>query len=278
MGLRHPALSPDGRLVAVSAIENANPDLWIWDITRAVKTRLSTAPGYDDRPVWSPAGEDVAFTSEQAGSKDIVLRQADGSGEAEVLVSTPRMERTCDWSRDGKYLFYEVEEPETGWDLWYLERFEESGAWEPHPFLQTSFNELAAKLSPDSRYVAYVSEESGRREVYVRSFAGGDRKFTVSSDGGVQPRWSRNGQKLFYVEGSTLVAVSVSGSPPFALGPATRLFEHSKLRAESVQPNYDLSADGERVLLAEPVGEAAEPSVRVVQNWFAEFRDRRQQE
>jgi Tol biopolymer transport system component len=271
-----PALSPDGGLVAVEVWEGGSDwDVWVLNIARSVRTRLSTAPGYDGGPVWSPTGEEVVFTSSRAGNQDIVLRQADGSGETEVLASTPHDERTCDWSRDGKHLFYELHKPESGCDLWYLKRSEETGPWEPHPFLQTSFNEHGAKLSPDGRYVAYVSDESGQREVYVRAFPEGGRKWTVSRDGGERPRWSRDGQKLFYVEGRTLVAVSVSGDPPFSVGSATRLFEHSTLREGNRDPRYDVSADGQRFLLAEPVGGAAGPSIRVVLNWFAEFRDRR---
>ena len=126
------ALSPDGRLVAVTATEGSNLDVWVYDIARWVKTRLSTTPERDYRPVWSPAGDEVAFTSERAGNADIFVRQADGSGEEKVLAATPRTERLSDWSRDGKYLLYHLEDPETGDDLWYLERKEDGSAWEPY--------------------------------------------------------------------------------------------------------------------------------------------------
>ena len=150
--------------------------------------------------------------------------------------------------------------------------------WEPHPFLRTPFRESAAKFSPDSRFVAYVSNESGRGEVYVQPFPEGGRRLTVSSNGGRQPRWRRDGKELFYLEGATLVAVSVSTSPSFSVGSATRLFKTIGTRAGrwGPYPQYDVSPDGQRFILAEPVGEGAtsEPSIRVVQNWFAEFRGR----
>ena len=151
-----------------------------------------------------------------------------------------------------------------------------SSGWKPHPFLQTSFAELAAKFSPDGRYVAYVSNESGQMEVYVQPFPEGGRKVTVSSKGGRKMRWSRDGKELFYVEGETLVAVSVSSGSSFSVDSATRLFEHPGLRSGYTYPSYDVSADGQRFILAEPVelgADAPEPSIRVVQNWFAEFRD-----
>ena len=274
-----PALSPDGRLVAAQAMEESNYDIWVWDIARAAKARLTTGPEVDGGPVWSPTGEAVAFNSDRAGNLDIFLRQADGSGEAKVLLATPRNELLTDWSRDGKYLLYWLDDPETGGDLWYLERNEDGSAWEPHPFLHTLFNEHAAKFSPDRRYVAYVSDRSGQWEVYVQPFPEGGSQSTVSSNGGTQPRWSRDGKELFYVEGSTLVAVSVSSGAAFSVGSARPLFEHPNLRDGPgfSHSRYDVSADGRQFVLPELVDlgeEAPEPSIRVVQNWFEDFRER----
>ncbi len=145
--------------------------------------------------------------------------------------------------------------------------------------MQTPFGEYVPRFSPDGRYVAYVSNESGQREVYVQPFPEGGRKVTVSSNGGTKVRWSRDGKELFYVEGQTLVAVSVSSGLSFSVGSATRLFEHPGLRPGRNYAPYDVSADGQRFILAEPVAEGAdgpEPSIRVVMNWFEEFRDRQQ--
>ena len=272
-----PALSPDGRLVAVAATESSNVDVWVWNIARAVKTRLSTFPETEYRTVWSPSGEEVAFSSARAGNWDILLRQADGSGEAKVLLATPHPEWVSDWSRDGRYILYELVDPETGRDLWYLEHKEDGSGWEPHPFLRTPFNETVPKFSPNGRYVAYSSNESGQYEVYVRPFPEGGRKTTLSRRGGQQPRWSRDGTELFYVEGSTLVAVSVPTGPTFSAGSMTRLFEHPSL-TRSFYPQYDVSPDGQRFVLVGTV-EAEDhkpPSIHVVQNWYEEFRGREQ--
>jgi len=277
------ALSPDGRLVAVEATEDSNEDVWVYDIARGVRIRMTSAPESDRRPVWSPAGDELAFTSNRVGNRDIFLRQADGTGERKVLAATPHTELLCDWSRDGKYLLYSLNDPETGNDLWRLERNEDGSAWEPHPFLQTPFSEHSAKFSPDHRYVAYVSNESGQDEVYVQPFPEGGRKVTVSNNGGKSVRWSQDGRELFYVEGEafageTLVAVSVSSGSSFSVGSTTRLFKHPGLRPGLSYPYYDVSADGQRFILAEPVGagpDAPEPSIRVVQNWYEEFRGRK---
>ena len=274
-----PALSPDGRLVAVTATEGSNTDVWVYDITRGVRTRLSSAPERDRRPVWSPAGDEVAFTSDRAGDGDILLVHADGSGEENVLAAKPHYEMLSDWSRDGKYLLYQQRDPETGYGLRYLERNEDGGGWESHPFLQTPFNQIVPRFSPDGRYVAYVSGESGQNEVYVQPFPEGGRKVTVSSNGGTKVRWSRDGKELFYVEGQTLVAVSVSIAGDFSVGGATRLFEHPGLLPGGNYAPYDVSADGQRFILAEPVGEGADAparSIRVIQNWYEEFRGREQ--
>ena len=249
----------------------------MYEIARAVKNRLTTNPEDDYGPVWSPNGRQLAFTSLRGSFAYIVVRQAAGGGEAKELSTTPLFEYVSDWSRDGKHLLYHRLDPTTGADVWYLELGEGGSAWEPHPFLQTLSGEFGASFSPDSRYVAYVSNESGGDEVYVQPFPQGGRKVTVSRSGGAQVRWSRDGKELFYVEGSTLVAVPVSMGPTLSLGAATRLFKHPGLA--KVYPllgntTFDVSSDRQRFVVAEPLGEQSAPLIRVVQNWYEEFRGR----
>lgn len=274
----YPAISPDGRYIAVMARESLNEDLWIYDDnTPGLKTRLSTAAERDYRPVWAPGGEAVAFSSTREGSSlDILIRQT-GGGEEEALLATDQTERICGWSEDGKYILYRRDDPANGNDLWYLERSDDGTSWEPHPYLQTPFNERSANISPDGRHVAYASNETGVYEIYVRPFPNGQGKSRVSTARGKTPRWSRDGKELFYVEGGTLMAVSVQSGPGFSVGLATRLFEHPSLITASSFPQYDVSADGQHIVLAEPRGgKVPELSIRVVQNWYAEFRDREQ--
>lgn len=280
--IRTAALSPDGRwvAVAVAVAQDTNTDVWAWDLARSVSTRLSSAPEFEDAPVWSPRGDEVAFSSLRAGNIDIYLRQADGSGEEEAVAATPQNEWPSDWSRDGKYLLYDQSDPETGRDLWYLERDEDGSGWEPQPFLQEPSLQAAPKLSPNGRYVAYVSDESGQTEIYVQPFPEGGRKVTVSNSGGSQVRWSRDGKELFYVEGQKLMVVAVSAEGVFSAGLPTELFEHPGLRNSFNNPHYDVSLDGQRFILPEPVGydpaEAPQSTIRVVLNWFTEFQDREQ--
>jgi eukaryotic-like serine/threonine-protein kinase len=272
-----PSLSPDGRLVAFEATEEANQDVWTYEIARGVRTRLSTAAGVDSRPVWSADGERVAFTSLSAGNNDIFLRQADGSGEEKMIAATLRHESVSDWSTDGKYLLYDmISDGGTGHDLWYLERTTPGGNWEPRSFLIMPSNQRAPKISPDGGYVAYVSDESGREEVYVDSFPERGRRVTISSNGGAKHRWSRDGEELFYVEGGeTLMTVAVSTEGEFNAGAATHLFKHPGLGKGGSHPPYDVSPDGQQFLLAEPAhGETGQRVIRVVLNWFEEFRDR----
>ncbi len=279
-GIFAPGLSPDGRWVAVAVAEGASPDVWVWDLARGVSTRLSTAPEFDTLPVWSPGGDEVAFVSYRAGNPDIYLRQADGGGEEQAVAATSQSEWPSDWSRDGKYLFYDQSDPETGSDLWYLERGEDGRGWEPHPFLQEPSLQTVPKFSPNGRYVAYISNESGQREVYVQPFPEGGSKVTVSNSGGSQLRWSRDGKELFYVQGEKLMVVAVSTEGVFSAGLPAELFEHPGLRSSLNYPNYDVSLDGQRFILPEPVAydatEAPQATIRVVLNWYAEFKEQQQ--
>ncbi len=234
-------------------------------------------PAVDVLPVWSPSGNEVAFSSYQSGNTDIFLRQSDGSGETKVLAGTSQNERVSDWSRDGRYILYSLLDAENEQDLWYLEQKEDG--WEARPFLQTPSNEHRPKLSPDGRYVAYQSDRSGRNEIYVSPFPAGDSVSPVSGNGGRQVRWSRDGKELFYLEGNTLMAASVSTKPTFSLGPVARLFDHLRFtrgEGEEGEPLYDVELDGQAFILPERERTAPKPIIQIVQNWYEQFRDREQ--
>jgi Tol biopolymer transport system component len=147
---------------------------------------------------------------------------------------------------------------------------DQQNQWESHPFLQTASNEIAPRLSPDGRYVAYVSDETGRGEVYVAPFPSGNRKWSISAHGGRQIRWRRDGRELFYLEDVTLIAVPVRATPEFSPGPAVRLFSNAALHTWH-EANYDVSPDGMRFLLPKRMSEQ-DRVIHLVQNWFAEFR------
>jgi len=229
-GILHPALSPDGGRVVVAAFEEGtNLDIWVHEVDRALKTRLTFDPGDDLYPKWAPSGEEVVFSSNRAGNVDIFSRAADGSSEPVSLVSTSRTELPSAWSPDMKYFLYVVQGPETGLDIWYLERKKLEDGFDSRLFLQTAFSETNSRLSPDGRFVAYLSDESGRREIYVRQFPQGGGKWQVSANGGNFKRWSKDGGELFYVEGETLMSVAVSTTEGFAAGSVKPLFEYPGL-------------------------------------------------
>jgi Tol biopolymer transport system component/DNA-binding winged helix-turn-helix (wHTH) protein len=274
--MRDPDLSQDGQRVAVTiAADGTSQDVWVYDTARGSGSPVTTFVDNDYCAAWAPSGEHVAFSSNRAGNPDILLRRADGTGEEEIVVSTPAYEILTDWSSDGKYLLFHRSDAQANFDIWYVERSADGNKWgEPRVFLQTPFYEGDPKLSPDGRYVAYVSDVSGEFEVYVESFPEGGGKAAISKNGGTQPRWSPDGKELFYVEGDTLLAVSVTTTPSFSVGSTTPLFRHPTLYDHTPYPQYDVSNDGQRFILAEHAGELPMPKIRVVQNWFSEFQRR----
>ena len=277
--IQHMALSPDESRIAINGWTEGNQDIWVHDVRTGVGTRLTFDRHLDIGPVWSPSGKELAFTSRPRGkTTDIFLKPADGAGAATELLADESNEFASDWSTDGRYILYDRNPPEkdTRSDIWFLQHKDDSMDFEPAPFLETAADEHAAKFSPDGRYVVYVSDESGEYEVYVRPFPPGGGQWQLSFNGGVQPQWRGDGKELFYVSGNTLMAVAVNTEPTFSLGRTSRLFESPGFRITQWSPRYDVSADGQRVVVREPLVEGVQSNIRVVQNWYEEFRDREQ--
>ena len=267
--IRMPVLSPEGSRVVVRAFENENWNIWIHDVARPLKTRVSFAPANVDLPTWTAKGDKITFSSNRNGNWDIFVKSADGSGEAEPLLATPFNFYGYEWSSDGKYLV-----GPSGRNIWYLQAKEGASGYEKVMFFDNpSFHERGPDLSPDARFLAYESDESGRFEVYVQPFPQGGGKRQLSTNGGHQPRWRGDGKELFYVEGDTLVAVSVTTRPTFSVGSAKRLFD-AQGALEGNRHRYDVSPDGQRFVMVETLEEPPAPLIRVVQNWLAEFRGR----
>ncbi len=272
--MRYPALSPDAKRVAVQSQEGEGNDIWIHDLARSIRTRLTFDPGYDGRPKWSPSGDKIAFYSDRSGRGYVFERSADGTGAPELLVDSQGPNFPGGWSSDGKHFVFSRQSQQTRLDLLYLERKPAGDGYDEHMFLQTEFAEQTARLSPDGRFIAYLSDEAGRQfNVYVRPFPEGGGKQRISPRGGRQLSWARDGKTLFYVEGNTLIAVPISTRNGLSAGPAKPLFEHSGFR-NFFTANYDVSADGKRFLVIETVGEQEEkpPAIRVVENWIEEHR------
>ena len=222
--------------MAVRGTEDNNNDVWVHELGRALKKRLTFDAALDGAPIWWPSGKEITFRSARQGKSEIYIRPRGRHGRAGHVGSRALGRETHDWSPDGKYLLYRA-----GLDLSYLKRKEDGSGFDPVPFLQTSFSESVAKFSPDGRFVAYLSDESGRNEVYFRPFPGGDGKWQVSGNGGAQPRWSKDGKELFYVERDTLMTVAVATTPSFTSGAVTRLFQDANL--SGTVPHYDVSTN-----------------------------------
>jgi Tol biopolymer transport system component len=267
-GFFYPALSPDGLRAAVETNENANLDIWVYDLERGARTRLTSHPATDIVPVWSPDSQRIVFSSYRPGNSDVFLALADGSAGDQAIVSSPDNERVSDWSSDGRRILYSVMTADNGFDIWYAEF--SGGDWKLMPFLQTRSHEYGAKLSPDGRYIAYVSDETGRDEIYVRPFPAGTRKWPISTNGGRQVRWRRDGRELFYTNDGELFGVSVPSGPDFRPGVPVPLFSNPAFQLAASEANYDVAPDGQRLLVPERLGGTRK--LHFVQNWFAAFR------
>ena len=262
------ALSPDGQRLALEVYRFPQQDIWILNLNRGTKTRLTFSHQASSNPIWSPDGNGITYSCNREGSREVYTTPADGSGQAKLLLAGRLVLKPNDWSPDGRFLVYDMEDPRTRSDLWYLKPKPGGSGYESVLFLQTPAAETEARFSPDGQFLAYVSDESGRSEVYVRRFPDGCGKRQISANGGSQPSWRRDGKELFYVEGDTLISVAVATRPDFSIGGSQRLVKNPYLAGFA---GYVASVDGQRFLVAEPPGSVPAPVIRVVENWFAEF-------
>ena len=271
-----PELSPDGRRLAVYVRENAGFDIWIAELDRPIMSRLTFDSTVSGDPAWSPSGEEVLYSVFRDGTLNIFSKPSNGAGDAKLLLTTPAPMGAPDWSPDQKFLMYQSNSRDTKRDVLYRERRNDGSLGDPMVFLKTPFDEGAPKFSPDGRFIAYVSDESGRYEVYVRSFQNGAGKWRVSTNGGGGPRWRRDGRELFYTEGNKLMAVGITTQPGFSPGTPAPLFEANNTLL-SFNPQYDVTADGKRFILRERLVNEKPLAIHVVHNWFDEFRRRPQE-
>ncbi len=268
------AVSPDGKRIAVEA-GTGNPDIWTIESARNVTTRFTFSPASDYWPVWSPDGGRIAYTSDQQGAYAIFVKPATGAQPESVLFRAPNGIGPCDWSSDGRYLAC-MNQSTTGtsWDIWVVNT---TGHVEGHPLLATQFREFEPRFSPDGRWIAYSSNESGRREVYIQPFPGLGGKWQVSSQGGRDPEWRRDGKELFFLSlGGTMTAIDVSGTAGITLelGVPRVLFPGVLSDDSPIGHNYAVSADGQRFLLRKPVREGELPATTVFMNWTSTFAKR----
>jgi serine/threonine-protein kinase len=238
-----PRLSPDGRRVAVAIASSAGSDIWVVDPARGLLQRITFSDSAVT-PEWTPDGRRLAYGRDRGpGQIDLFWTAADGSGRDESLLVSPGMQFPSGWSPDGRTLVYRELDTATGWDIMALAL----GDRRLRPVVQTRLAQLAPTVSPDGRWLAYISNESGRREVYVRPFPEGEGRWQISLDGGVEPRWSRGGREIIYRSGDRFLAVAVETSPAFVAGRPDTLFQ-SLMDLSAGLASYDVSRDGQLIV------------------------------
>jgi Tol biopolymer transport system component len=269
---RVPRVSPDGRRV-VLAIDEQETQLWLYDLSRETLTRMTFEGKSNQGPVWAPDGKRIAFQSNKEGPPNLFWQFTDGSDGVERLTTSESAQSPSSWSSDGQLLAFVDVDSTTGFvDIWVL-RLSDRKA---QPFLRTSFNASGPRFSPDGRWLAYVSDESGHWEVYIQPYPGPGGKWQISVDGGTEPVWNPNGRELFYRSGRKMMAVEISTQPGFVARKPRVLFEGDYLLTPLTFPNYDVSPDGQRFLMFKrtEAGAAAPAQINVVLNWTEELKRR----
>ncbi|MCG3159448.1 MAG: Protein TolB [Acidobacteria bacterium] len=262
-------LAPNGAQVVLERFEpqKVGNDIWSFDLLRETFARLTSDANSNLFPHWSPDGKHIFFGSNREGFWAIWKKGVNGSDDNEELVfkGEARAIFLNDWSGDGKYIVYMKPDEKTASDLWLLPL---SGDRQPKPYLATQFAEQWGKVSPDGRWLVYQSNESDRNEIYVQSFPEPGRKVIVSKGGGLLPRWRRDGRELYYIApDDKLMAVSVETGANVAVGTPVALFDVGSYGRRNNRYVYDVSADGQKILLLRPLEDATTRPLTLVQNW-----------
>ncbi len=271
-------ISPDGARVAID-VRDQERDIWLWDFVRPMLTRLTFDPTPDRFPVWAPDGRRVLFTSERAGARNMFSQASDGTGVPEQLTrnTTTADKAPTSVTPDGAWVIFRDGEPQ-GFDV---SRLALGPGHRIEPLLHTPFSEQNGEVSPDGRWLAYQSNDSGRAEIWVRPFVdvnGG--RWQVSAAGGFQPLWSRDSQEMFYRDlTGAVMRVAVGHGPAWAAGTPTKLFGAGQYffgYGEAFGRTYDISRDGRRFLMIKdaPPDPSSAPTILVVQNWLEELKAR----
>jgi Tol biopolymer transport system component len=270
-------ISPAGERVAVEVTDprRGNSDIWIYDLARGVGAPATTDVNDERLPTWAPDGRRIAFVSDRGtgsdASGDFFFKSSDGMGEEDAFFVQVGPQFLEDWSRDGGWIAYREETRDTGDNVWILPL---SGDQKPVPFLRTRFEEWGARFSPDSRWVAFVSNESGMNEVYVAPVRGSGPRIQVSIGGGIAPRWRSDGEELFFLssDGTVVKAAPITLTPALTPGVPAALFtipRETDLQGRLRNTVYDVAPNGQRFLFSVAVRKARPGQMAVVLNWPA---------
>jgi len=269
-----PMLSPDGRRVVLGSTDpkTGNASLWLLDLAQQKLSRFTFGTFDDGSPIWSPDGTRIAWSTNRSGFWDLYWKQASGVSGEEPLLTSNSSKFIDDWTRDGRFIVYEDSGPETGVDLWLLPLSEDR---KPRLYLQSRFNETHSQVSPDGRWIAYASDESGRGEIYVQTFPAAGGKFQISTEGGDEPLWRRDGKELYFLsQDRRVMAVDVSTGEAFEASAPKALFtvRTPPTGITGARIRYAPTSDGQRFLVVSYTEEAAPEPMRVIVNWLAEAR------
>jgi serine/threonine protein kinase/Tol biopolymer transport system component len=282
-GFANPAFSPDGKRLALEIREGSKSDVWVYEWERDTLTRLTLAGEINGSPVWTPDGQRIVYSSQQKdGLSSLWWMRADGAGDAQRLVESKSSQYAGSWRPDGKVLAFRQDNTGTGLDIMTISvEGDEKSGWkpgEPKPFVNSAFNEMTPAFSPDGRWLAYMSNESGSYELYVRPFPGPGGKWQISTAGGGYPKWSRNGKELFYqtMDNKIMVVTYIASGDSFH---ADKPQPWSPGQFTSLGANYtfDLHPDGKRIAVLKAPGteqNAAVNKVSFIFNFFDEVRSK----
>jgi len=262
-----PKISPDGKRIAIGITEK-DAQVYIYDIAHETLNRFTFQGSNNLVALWTPDGKRIAYISNSTGPRNIFWQFADGTGGLDRLNTSPQLSIPGSWSPDGKVLAYSIIDPHMGYDIWTLTPSDHK----TQIFLQTKFNESAPQFSPDGRWLAYTSDESGRYEIYLVPYPGPGGKWQISSDGGREPLWNRNGRELFFRNGNKMMAAPIDTQHGFSAGTPKMLFQGQYVTLANSTPNYDVTADGQKFLMLKSTVQPAQ--INVVVNWFEELKQK----
>jgi Tol biopolymer transport system component/tRNA A-37 threonylcarbamoyl transferase component Bud32 len=263
----NPALSPDGARLAVGIRDPQTDtrDIWVFDLARGGSTRITFDPADDFNPVWSPDGSRIAYTSQRKGLRDLYIKNLSGTGQEELLLASDTNKSAEDWSPDGAFLSFNSQ-PAVNSNLWLLSM--SSGEHKPTLLRGSHFREQGSSFSPDGKFITYRSDESGRNEIFAQSLAAGGGRWQISTNGGEEPQWRRDGKELFYVSRDTLMSVDIKvNGNALVAGIPHALFKVPLSRQR--RNRYVVTRDGQRFLVVVPEKEGPPPPFIAVVNWPA---------
>ncbi|MFN0122025.1 MAG: protein kinase domain-containing protein, partial [Blastocatellia bacterium] len=271
-----PELSADDQRLAVAWGEPQarSGDIRLFNLARGTDARFTFDPAHDGYPLWSPDGSRLVWSSNREGIFNLYQKAASGAGQDEVLWKSAHGKQVLDWAADGRFILYRELHSQANLDLWILPL---AGERKPWPWLNTPFNESTGRFSPDGKWIAYASNETGRYEIYCQAFvpgaaaAGG--KWQISRNGGDRPQWRRDGHELSFLSpDNRMMAVEVTPGAEVKGGAPQELFALDSIRAITANTNYTKTGDGQRFLFVTSADDASVPPFTVVLNWMAEVK------